>query len=511
MASRRDELNAYTFAKKRLVGQFLQPHPTGTEEGAPNPLRGILPGMIIAVAALAVFGAVGLFKPKAPEDWDEAEAHIIRASDSSTFYVVLTTGGRPQLHEVLNLASARLLLAPGAGIVDVDVDVLDGSPLPRGATLGIQNAPDRLPSAEEVGEKKRWAVCQRPTEGGRAVQKAAFVLDAADARRVEGRGRLTGGQVLYVQGPDNKHYLVDRTGTKYPFAGGGPDLGPLLLPLVGSGTQPQRVSHEWLATLHPGDAIRFPRVDGLGEPTRAPADGLPAHARVVGTVLQAASGVGEARFVVLRERIAPVSDFTAELLLSMPEAADVLKTDGKPVQVSTGSMTPTGEPFGSSLTWPTAEADPVNSASTAEGGRNTVCNVLRDVGDGNRSELYTWAGTRLPAPLAIGSASVYVTPGSGQLYRQSSGSSTDTGSAFLVTDKGLRFAMQSNEDGQHDACGLGSQDRERGKGGQGEANSAQRRLDYENVTAHPIPQEWSDFLPTGPRLSTADACQPQNL
>lgn len=66
MASRRDELNAYTFAKKRTVAAFLQPSPTGTEEGAPRPLRAVLPSMVAGALILAGFGAYGMFKPTAP-------------------------------------------------------------------------------------------------------------------------------------------------------------------------------------------------------------------------------------------------------------------------------------------------------------------------------------------------------------------------------------------------------------------------------------------------------------
>lgn len=35
MASRRDQLNAYTFAKRRMLAAFLQPSPDGSEKGRP--------------------------------------------------------------------------------------------------------------------------------------------------------------------------------------------------------------------------------------------------------------------------------------------------------------------------------------------------------------------------------------------------------------------------------------------------------------------------------------------
>lgn len=36
MASRKEQLNAYTFARKRVVAAFLQPSPAGSDEGAPG-------------------------------------------------------------------------------------------------------------------------------------------------------------------------------------------------------------------------------------------------------------------------------------------------------------------------------------------------------------------------------------------------------------------------------------------------------------------------------------------
>lgn len=130
MASRRDELNAYTFAKRRMVAAFLAPSPTGSDEGAPRPLRAVLPSMIAGALILAGFGAVGMFRPTAPMGWDRPGANVIVGKKSTTRYVVLTTGrgenSKTLLHPVLNLASARLLLTPQSdGVVQVADDILD--------------------------------------------------------------------------------------------------------------------------------------------------------------------------------------------------------------------------------------------------------------------------------------------------------------------------------------------------------------------------------------------------
>jgi type VII secretion protein EccB len=326
MASRRDELNAYTFAKKRLVAAFLQPSPTGSEEGAPRPLRGILPGIIIGVVILAGFGAWGMFKPKAPEGWDTPEEKVIIGSESTTRYVVLRTDGKAQLHPVLNLASAKLLLDPGKGeVVKVDEKVLDKGDIPRGATLGIPYAPDRLPEGKEAGERKRWAVCERPGQGGRAVQKAAFVLADRDKGKVEGRNRLRGGELAFVQGPDDRMYVVDKSGWKYRIT-----QDETLLTILTGNRKPQRVSREWLATLHTGERISFPQVPGqVG--TDAGISGLDPNTNKVGTVIKSASGNHMQHYVVLSGKVLRITDFMAQLLLASKQLLP-LKQNGEAIK-----------------------------------------------------------------------------------------------------------------------------------------------------------------------------------
>ncbi|MFE4453409.1 type VII secretion protein EccB [Streptomyces sp. NPDC056796] len=506
MASRRDELNAYTFAKRRLVAQFLQPHPSGSEEGAPRPLRAVVPGMVVGAVVLAVFGAWGMFKPVAPQKWDTPYENVIIASKSTTRYVVLKTDGKTQLHPVLNMSSAKLLLAPDKGtVINVDESVLDSGRIPHGATLGIPYAPDRLPDRAEAGSAKRWAVCERPGEGGRAIQKAAFLFAEREQDKTEGRSKLRGGELMYVEGPDRTRHIVDASGKAYAV-----EKDELLLrTLVDQGREPQRVSADWLATLHTGDPVTFPTVEGTPGADAAAPGKLQPEDNKVGMVLAATSGTRTQQYVVLPGRVAPVSDFVARLLLSS-RALVGLGQDGKAKSVSAGAFEP-GAAFGEERDWPTSGPDPVNSADTAGGSRNTVCNVLRGVsGKDGTATLSTWAGTGFPATLPTGSSSAYVTPGSGQLFRQFKGASPDSGPLFLVTDTGLRYAMQSNGDSVQDDAGIGeSGTKKEREQAQQEAQQAQNRLGYKDVDPAPVPAAWSTFLPTGPRLSTGAARQPQ--
>ncbi|WP_319053520.1 type VII secretion protein EccB [Streptomyces europaeiscabiei] len=505
MASRRDELNAYTFAKRRTLASFLQPSPSGSEEGAPKPLRALWPGVIVGVVILAVFGGIGMFSPTAPKGWDKAEEHVIVASDSTTRYVVLKTDGQKQLHPVLNMASAKLLLDPGkAVVVTVDEKILDSGKPPHGATIGIPYAPDRLPSADEAETAKRWAVCERPGDGGRAIQKAAFVLAEKEFSRTAGANRLSGGDLMYVVGPDEKsRYVVDARGTAYQLAD--PADTELLKALDTQGRDPQRVSREWLDTLHKGDPISIPEIDGTPGAKANASTGLEQYDKV-GEVIKAYDGQRMQYYVVLPGEVARISAFVATLLLNSGDLVDVGQA-GEAQQVHPSAVADSTT-FAADRTWPTSRPKTVNDGADATSGRNTVCNVLLSVGSKGRTTLSTWVGTDFPAQLPTGSSSAYVTPGSGQLYRQFQGTETTAGGVFLVTDTGLRYALQSNSDSVTDDDGVGTSAKRREEE-LNEAKIAQTRLGYEKVTPSPVPVQWSTFLPTGPRLSEAAARQPQ--
>ncbi|WP_225800069.1 type VII secretion protein EccB [Streptomyces sp. NK15101] len=512
MASRRDELNAYTFAKKRTVAAFLQPSPSGTEEGAPKPLRAVVPGLIVSALVVAGFGAWGMFKPTAPKGWDTPGTRVIVGKQSTTRYVVLETGkGKDKktlLHPVLNLASARLLLNPDQfQVIQVDDKKLDEGKPPRGPILGIPYAPDRLPVAEDAGTEKLWAVCEQPGGGkGASVQKATFLFAKRDAERTRGKNQLKDGQVLYVKGQKGSaQFLVDHTGTKYPVKADRPGL---LTALVGLGKEPQAVTDDWLATLKTGDEIDFPHIDGtVGSSAGIPGNTLTGTENRIGMVLLAQTGSGPQYYVVLAGKVQPVTPFTAWLLINSPETGN-LDMDGKATTVDASSFVPDPTVFHDGVRWPTLKSTQINAA-TGEGARDTVCNVLTDVDEKGDTTLTTWAGTEYPADITAGGSSTYVTPGTGLLYTQIQGKQkTPDGSLFLVTDTGLRYAVQANGDSDSARSEIGAGEQKQ-TDGRPEPSDAQKRLGYEKVVPVLVPIEWSEFLSKGPRLDTNSARQPQ--
>ncbi|MEU5612550.1 type VII secretion protein EccB [Streptomyces sparsogenes] len=521
MASRRDELNAYTFAKKRTVAAFLQPSPSGTEEGAPRPLRTVLPGVVIGALILAGFGAWGMFKPTAPKGWDEVGAHVIVGSDSTTRYVILKTDGKVQLHPVLNFASAKLVLSGDkSSVIKVKESELDNGHIPRGPTIGIPYAPDRLPSADEAKKQKEWAVCEQPGGNGKTTQKAVFLFSDRDpkGKKLRGSQRLSGAQALYVQGRNGARYLVDPQGTKYLIGGtkwkqlAASDYDLLLRALFRDGAKPQRVTDDWLATFQDGQPIVFPELPGrIGD--NAGVDTLPDRANRVGMVLEAGTGTGTQNYVVLKGKVQRVSEFVATLLLRSKQLTG-LGQKSTAEQVATASFTPEGNFYGE-YDWPTRIPEQANSIEQQEtlgsAERDTVCSIMSGMTSKRTPRLATWAGTDFPATIPDGATSAYVTPGSGLLYRQVTGRQTTNGSIFLVTDTGLRYVVQSNNDSGTDKSKIGDEDS--GQSGtnaaQQDVNKAQIRLGYQDVIPVPVPANWSEFLPRGPRLDTNSAKQPQ--
>ncbi|WP_306324340.1 MULTISPECIES: type VII secretion protein EccB [unclassified Streptomyces] len=513
MASRRDELNAYNFARKRTVAAFLKPLPNGSVDSAPRPLKHAVPGIVMAAVVLAGFGACGMISPVAPKGWDTPEAGIIVTDPSATRYVVLKSdtkdkNGKPVgvLHPVLNLASAKLLLDPkktgGDAVKKVKEKFLDESNITQGSMVGIPYAPDRMPTTKDAGTAKTWALCQQPSGGSDAasVRQTVFVLDKNDASKVtsKSKGRLGGSEALYVQDKQGKPYLVSSSGVSYPLTTGpGGDLASLITTLFGADAKPQTVSDDWLGTLREAPVpISLPSVNGLGN-TSSVTD-LPAGHNKIGTLIE---GAQNQKYLVEKDRLIAVTDFEASLLketvgAAYPDGAPtyvkVQQTDIHPTEGSLYDNLPAVKKAGGTLFWPKQKVTRANS--TASSGRNVSCSTYEGDG-GGRS---VWAGGNLPIGKISASASSYVSPGSGMIYQEQTGTSS-TGFNYLVTDTGLRYYLPVNNDSDSSS---GAADKD--------VNQSKARLGYGDVTPVKVPGIWSQLLPSGPDLTTKAAEQTQN-
>jgi ESX secretion system ATPase EccB len=527
MAKRRDELAAYTFARKRTVAAFLAPSPGGSDEGAPRPVQMVMPSLAVGVVLVVGFIAWGVIKPTAPAGWDTPGEYIIVDSDSTTRYVVLddkATNGKetPTLHPVLNYASAKLLLDKGKGsVIEVPGKEIDKSGIPHGATLGIPYAPDRLPDKDDVQKPKTWAVCEQPAAGSAdAVERAVFVLDAGDAKVLAGDGKVDAHEALYVVDPTTKReYLVDGQGNAFQLGGSsGLDntkMEQLRAAVIGTTARAQPVSQQWLNTLNPGTAITFPDVPSAGAQTTV--SGLPPQARTVGRILKAQDAQGTQYYVVLQDRVDAITPFVANLLKSSSSAQAAYGTDPiTDIQVDTQAIIAANggraDNFYADKGWPQTVPRQANASTTVTGdGRTTSCSVYDGTfGADNKPQLAAWAGTAYPKKVVADSLSAYVSSGSGLLFQEVTGAAQGGGATYLLTDTGLRYSLPSNNDSTAGSAASTSSSSSSSQGAS-ETDKARTRLGYETVSNPAVvPQTWATFIPKGPTLDTNSAAQPQS-
>jgi hypothetical protein len=148
--------------------------------------------------------------------------------------------------------------------------------------------------------------------------------------------------------------------------------------------------------------------------------------------------------------------------------------------------------------WPEDVLNPVNRGAEGIGStpRTVSCSVYTGKMSGGAPKLAAWAGPEYPANIVDGAASAYVSSGSGLLYREFSGKGGG-GTRFLLTDSGLRYALQNSGSGQ--------------QAGGDKEKDAQLRLGYEKAKIARVPQSWSSLLPKGPTLDATSASQEQGL
>ncbi|WP_033222128.1 type VII secretion protein EccB [Kitasatospora phosalacinea] len=529
MASRRDELNAYTFARKRMVGAFLQPGGGGNDEDAPRPLRAVLPSFVVAAVVVAGFGMWGVLKPAAPPNWDSGK-FIIQGKSSTTRYVILNDGPNkePTLHQVLNMSSARLVLSESATVQTVADNVLDGYPR-RGATIGIPYAPDKLPSKGDAGEAKDWSVCDKQGKDNlqATVGQSVFIAAGQDKKNLEAPDKvLNENQMLLVQEPrvnggnaDGSIYLVDSRGFKHALGKRDmedKDRKDLLRALSGPDVKPQQVTKEWLDTLAVGDPVEFPRIESLRTAKQSGPSRLELSNQAQRRVGRLLTFQG-AYYAVGENKLYQITEFQAQMMRTDPATQGAYPEGGAPTIEEVGAADISKlEPktvkdmMGLSKDLPGYKQQAVNVGD--KGTRTVICSTFAGADDKGGIKRTVWAHTDYPAQVTSGSVSAHVTPGHGLLYRAVEGDTLGTdaqaassGSDFLITDSGLRYSLPANNDG---ASGTATASPEPGK--QNNTNEAQARLGYKDVLPPRVPLAWSKLVPAGPVLNTNSALQAQN-
>lgn len=247
MWSRRDQLQAYQFLRRRLVSAVLLGDANHPESPSRRSVMSTVTGMVVTLLLLAGIGIWAAVTQASAVSWQTA-GQVIVEKENYSLYVL---DGQARLHPALNYTSALLFLGRQGTIVTVPRSNLADAPM--GRPIGIVGAPQALPAATALLDGP-WTACARTSTGiaGRVTASVNLSLG-----RPETGEPLKDGDGIMVQdaGPSAAAYLVTQ-GRRFAIAS--PDVARIL----GFTGPAVPVATAWINSLPAG-----PTLDYLTEPT----------------------------------------------------------------------------------------------------------------------------------------------------------------------------------------------------------------------------------------------------
>jgi type VII secretion protein EccB len=433
--------------------------------------RAVLMGVLMLITALAGCFVFSLIRPNG------SAANNPVLADRSTAALYVRVGD--QLHPVLNLTSARLIVGRPVNPTTVKSSELDKFPL--GNLIGIPGAPERM--VQNTGKDANWTVCDSASGAVGGVTVIAGAPDSSGAKAAAlGAGhavlvRNTSSTWLLWEGRRSRIDLADHAVTS--ALGLGSDIAT-----------PRPIDVGLFNAIPESPALTAPAIPDAGSPPRF---GLPVPAPI-GAVVQAhglegtsgSSANGVLYYAVLPDGLQPISPVLAAILrnsnsygLDQPPRLGADQVARLPVSRALD----TGRYPDQQISLVDAARDPVTCAHWSK------------LAGAATNSLTLLTGSALPVPEAVhtedlvgaGSGStanrVAIAPGTGYFTATvgQDAASPAVGSLFWVSDTGVRYGID-NEGGAKAADALGL-----------------------NPPPTPIPWSVLSLFAPGPTLSRADA------
>ncbi|OBK52451.1 type VII secretion protein EccB [Mycobacterium kubicae] len=406
------QISARRFLLRRLEAALLGRDLASV--GRPHAV-GLTLGCLVAAVAVAGCAALAVLHPRP----GLGDARIVMSRESGALYVRVGE----TWHPVLNLASARLIAATSANPTPVhDSDL---SHTKRGPLLGIPGAPadlaGPLPASESV-----WTVCDGEAPGVTTVLVGRVAVRGLGAERAVLVAPVSGAPAyLLYRGQRAVVDLADRAAVRA---------------LRLEGRKPRLVSQALLNSVPEAPPITGPHVGGAAVRT---ASGIPGFA--VGTVLRITRVQGEEFYVVLAAGVQRIGQVTADLLRfgDSRGSADVTVVAPDAIRAA---------PVVNELpvsTFPDRAPEVPDAAA--------VCATWAPRGHGPAEVVISvGSGPPFPAgqdPVTLSQAdgrgpaldSFHLPPGRSVYVAARNLSGEGTGSRYLVTDTGARFAVHDDE------------------------------------------------------------------
>jgi type VII secretion protein EccB len=444
--------------------------------------RAVLMGVLILVTGLAGCFVFSLIRPNG-----QAGNNAVLA-DRSTAALYVRVGD--ELHPVLNLTSARLIVGRPVNPATVKSTELDR--FPRGNLIGIPGAPERM--VQNSSHDANWTVCDtvsEPAQGGHAAHSTGVTVIAGQPDTRGARAATLGAaQGILVDNSSSTWLLWDGKRSQIDLA------DHAVTNALGLGVDvpaPRPVAPGLFNAIPESPALAAPSIPNAGA---APSFGAPGPigSVVVSYALDKTSSDAVWYYAVLPDGLQPISPVLAAILrntnsygLDQPPrlAADQV------AKLPVSRLLDTARYPGQTVSLVDAAKNPVTCAywSKPSGAASSSLSLL--------------SGSAVPVPDAVrtvdlvGAAGgapgvatrVALAPGTGYFAQTVGGGPTSpgTGSLFWVSDTGVRYGIDTEPDNSGAVHG-----------------KAVEALGL-NTPAVPIPWSILSLFASGPTLSRADA------
>lgn len=464
MRSRRDQLQAYQFLRRRIVAALLSGEPDSPEAPMRRIVRTAFAGVMIAVMIGATFGIIGVIRKGGATSWQTSDTIVID-KDSVAIYVwsAATPQGARQLHPMVNLTSARLFLGSDKK-KNLSGKSLAG--IRRAPLKGIRDAPQSVPAPKDLISGP-WTVCARTQSNAPEVTLLAGVAQPGTTLGSDA------GVLVAASSATGEDLFVVWKGKRFKI----PD--PQVLSALGfTSPTPQVVGAAWVNALSQGKDLTFPTIAGRGE-FFGDVGGQPAN---IGQVFKVSSAGTDQYAVALDtgvgnqgKGLAPISKGVAALISAAPGGnrerdlapsaytqADKVATPADWARYPPEQLTPAASPILCTGTSGSSdEADPLTvSAATSLPQGAQVVDLRNQEAQG-----------RALADQA------YLRAGAAALVRGQGSSKT----LFLITDSGKKFPIGDEQ--------------------------ALAALGLAKARVANVPQEFLSLMPDGPALSREAAAK----
>ncbi len=464
----RHQVSGWRFVMRRIASGVALHDTRMLVEPLRTQARAVLMGLLIVATAAAGCFAFTLIWPTG------ATANDPVLADKSTSALYVRLGD--QLHPVLNLTSARLIVGRPANPTAVKSAALDK--LARGNLIGIPGAPERM--VQNTARDADWTVCDAvsgPAAGvtviGGPPANGGARAGALDVQRAVLAGNGSEAWLLW----DGKRSRIDLADHAVTGA----------LGLGAEAPRPRTISTGLFNAIPEAPALTAPAIPDAGSPPRFD---LPVPAPVGAVVVAYAADNTPLFYAVLSDGLQPVSGVVAAVLrntdshgLAQPPRLGADQVAKLPVSHALDTSRYPAQPV--SLTDPVR--DPV-----------TCAHWSKPAGSGT-SSLSLLSGSALPLPdglrtldlVGAGAGGttdrVALQPGTGYFVQSAGGHATAeaTGSLFWVSDTGVRYGLDT----------------------EAAADGGAKTVDALGLSQPALAMPWSvlSLLAPGPTLSRADA------